>query len=190
VAVGAQGPPALRPNIILVLTDDEDVRIHAFLPKTRALLEDRGAVFPNAFVPYPLCCPSRASLLRGQYPHNTGVLGNQPPLGGFAVFVQRGLEASTVATWLRAVGCRTVFVGKYLNGYGDRRTDPTHIPPGWTEWYAGLGGRPYGNYDYALNENGRIVQYDHGPEDYLTDVIARKAVGGTSALLQRGGCLR
>mgnify|MGYP000129692764 CR=1 FL=1 len=185
-AVGAHDPPALRPNIVLILTDDEDVRIHAFLPKTKALLEDRGAVFPNAFVPYPLCCPSRASLLRGQYPHNTGVLGNQPPLGGFDVFVQQGLEASTVATWLQSVGYRTVFAGKYLNGYGDGGSDPRHVPPGWTEWYAGLGGRPYGNYDYTLNENGRIVQYGHAAEDYLTDVIARKAVEAIERAVRAG----
>lgn len=186
VAVGAQGGPAVRPNIVLFLTDDEDVRIHAFLPKTKALLEERGAVFSNAFVPYPLCCPSRASLLRGQYPHNTGVLGNQPPLGGFAVFRERGLEASTVATWLQAVGYRTVLAGKYLNGYGDRGTDLRHVPLGWTEWYAGLGGRPYGNYDYALNENGRIVLYGHRPEDYLTDVIAQKAVEAMERAVRAG----
>lgn len=184
-AAGAR-PVVLRPHIVLVLTDDEDARIHAFLPKTKALLEDRGTAFGNAFVPYPLCCPSRAALLRGQYPHNTGVLGNAPPLGGFEVFVERGLETSTVATWLQAAGYRTVFAGKYLNGYGERGTDPTHVPPGWTEWYAGLGGRPYANFDYALNENGNVVRYGQRPEDYLTDVIAQKAVAAIERAVESG----
>ena len=62
---------ASRPNIILILSDDEDVGIHAFLPKTKALLHEKGTTLTNFFATYSLCCPARASILRGQYPHNT-----------------------------------------------------------------------------------------------------------------------
>jgi len=171
------GAPGLgRPNIVFILTDDEDVKIHGFMPKTKTLLEDQGTVLANFFVTYSLCCPSRASILRGQYPHNTEIQGNTPPLGGFAKFAALGRERSTIATWLQGAGYRTVFAGKYLNGYGTEGNGPTHVPPGWNEWYGGVGGRPYANFNYDMNENGTIVAYGQQPEDYLTDVIARKAV--------------
>jgi N-acetylglucosamine-6-sulfatase len=161
---------AKPPNIVFVLSDDEDLGIHAYMPKVKALIEDQGAVFENFFVTYPLCCPSRASILRGQYPHNTLVLGNLPPEGGFLTFRRLGLEASTIATWLRTAGYRTAFYGKYLNGYGE--TDAA--PPGWDEWHA-ANNDGYFNVNYELNENGKIVPYGGAPEDYLTDVIAGKA---------------
>jgi hypothetical protein len=72
----------VTPNIVLILTDDEDVGIHAFMLKTKALLEDQGTTFANFFVSYPWCCPSRATILRGQYAHNTGIVGNEPPGAG------------------------------------------------------------------------------------------------------------
>jgi arylsulfatase A-like enzyme len=162
--------PASRPNIVVVLTDDEDLGIHAAMPKVKGLIEDQGVAFENFFVTYPLCCPSRVSILRGQYPHNTLVLGNLPPAGGFLTFRQLGLEQSTIATWLQIAGYRTAFYGKYLNGYSE-----TDAPaPGWDEWHA-ANNDGYFNVNYKLNENGKIVAYGGAPEDYLTDVIARKA---------------
>jgi N-acetylglucosamine-6-sulfatase len=161
----------LRPNIVLILTDDEDVASHQFMPKTRALLENRGTTFDNFFVSYPFCCPSRASILRGQYAHNTQVVGNELPYGGFEKLHQRGLEESTVATWLQAAGYRTALLGKYINRYVPE-TDG--VPPGWSDWYAA--GNAHPSYDYTLNENGRIVAYGREPDDYLNDVLTRKAV--------------
>lgn len=166
--------PADRPNIIFILTDDLDAKSIAVMPKLKSLMVDRGVTFANYFVTYPLCCPSRASILRGQYPHNTQILGNRPPLGGFEKFVETGMERSTIATWMQSAGYRTGYFGKYLNGYPDRET-PTHVPPGWDEWHSPAGGSPYSNFNYRMNENGRIVSYGSRPEDYLTDVLARKA---------------
>jgi N-acetylglucosamine-6-sulfatase len=160
-----------RPNIVLVLTDDESLQIHGSMERVKRLIEDEGAVFENAFVTYPICCPSRATILRGQYPHNTGVLGNRPPFGGFDTFRALGREDSTVATWLRDAGYRTAFYGKYLNGYTE--SDPP--PPGWDEWHA-ANNQGYLHYGYTLNENGRQASYGSAPEDYLTDVIRDKAV--------------
>lgn len=193
--VQAQAAP--KPNIIFILTDDEDVGIHAFMPKTKALLHDQGTTFSNFFVTYSLCCPSRASILTGQYPHNTQIEGNRPPQGGFLKAYQIGLEANTVAVWLQQAGYHTLLAGKYLNGYGQdnpRRAqrqglnlpDPTYVPPGWTEWYAGVGNAPYQDYNYSLNENGQLVRYGSSPEDYLTDVIARKAVQAIANATREG----
>jgi N-acetylglucosamine-6-sulfatase len=160
-----------KPNIILIMSDDEDVAAHAFMPKTKALIEDEGTTFANFFISYPICCPSRASILRGQYAHNTEVLDNKPPLGGYEKFDELDLEASTLGTWLQAAGYRTAMIGKYINRYTPEKDG---VPPGWNDWY--VGGNAHPSYDYTLNENGRVVHYGDDPEDYLTDVLARKAV--------------
>jgi arylsulfatase A-like enzyme len=160
-----------QPNIVLIMTDDEDVASHAFMPKTKALLEDRGTTFDNFFVSYPFCCPSRASILRGQYAHNTHIVGNEQPWGGFEKFRHLGLEESTVATWLQAAGYHTAMIGKYINRYVPERDG---VPPGWDEWY--VGGNAHPSYDYRLNENGQIIAYGDQPEDYLNDVLTEKAV--------------
>ena len=160
-----------QPNIVLIMTDDEDVAIHEFMPKTKALLEDRGTSFDNFFVTYPFCCPARATILRGQYAHNTHIVGNEPPWGGFEKFRHLGLEESTMATWLQDAGYHTAMVGKYLNRYVPKRDG---VPPGWDEWY--VGGNAHRSYNYTLNENGRTVAYGDKPEDYLNDVLTTKAV--------------
>jgi N-acetylglucosamine-6-sulfatase len=156
-----------RPNMIMILTDDLDTRSISHMPNLESLLIERGTTFENAFVTDSLCCPSRATILRGQYAHNHGILGNEPPEGGFEKVRATGLQKSTIATWLQSEDYRTILVGKYLNGY-----EGTYVPPGWDEWYA-----VSGNYmSTDLNENGRIVSYD--PEhDHLDDVLADRAAG-------------
>ena len=170
-ASAAAKEPSPKPNIVLILTDDEDVAIHEFMPKTRALLADQGTTFNNFFVSYAFCCPSRASILRGQYGHNTHVMGNELPYGGYEKLHQQGLEQSTIATWLQAAGYHTALFGKYVNRYEPERG----VPPGWTDWYGG-GTDAHVGYNYKLNENGQIVAYGSAPDDYATDVLSRKAV--------------
>src|SRR3954447_6587880 len=174
-AWGQDAPPArpvARSNIVLILTDDEDDVLHESTPKTRALLQDQGTRFDNYFLTYALCCPSRASILRGQYPHNHRILENMLPAGGFRKFRAMGHEASTVAVWLRDAGYGTAFLGKYLNQY-DAKSDPP--APGWDAWY-GAGDDAYAGFNYTLNENGEAVSYGDREEDYLTDVLTDKAV--------------
>jgi N-acetylglucosamine-6-sulfatase len=170
-AAAEVGSRASKPNIVLILTDDEDVAIHEFMPKTKALLEEQGTKFDNFFTSYSFCCPSRASILRGQYAHNTKVVGNELPYGGYEKLHQRGLEESTVATWLQAAGYHTALLGKYINRYEPERG----VPPGWTDWYAG-GTDAHRGFDYKLNENGRVVAYGSAPDDYANDVLTRKAL--------------
>jgi arylsulfatase A-like enzyme/dienelactone hydrolase len=170
--VVSSAPPD-RPNIVFILTDDQEAASMAFMPKLKALLIDQGVSFSGYFTSFALCCPSRATTLRGQYAHNTQILGNQPPEGGFQKFYALGEESSTIATWLQAAGYQTMLVGKYLNGY-PRGVGLTYVPPGWSEWYSAVRGNQYGQYNYTLNENGRLVTYGNKPEDYGTDVYARK----------------
>lgn len=164
-----------KPNIIFILTDDLDADLLEFMPNVKSLLAAQGVTFSNFFVNVSLCCPSRANILRGQYAHNSQILTNRPPTGGFETFYKLGEENSTVAPWLHAGGYRTGYFGKYLNGY-PAGTSPTYIPPGWDEWYSPAAGNPYSNFNYVMNENGKLVRYGSRAEDYLTDVVARKSV--------------
>jgi arylsulfatase A-like enzyme len=121
-----------------------------------------------------LCCPSRASILRGQYVHNHGVRSNLPPNGGFEHWQELGDDTSSVATWLHDAGYKTALFGKYLNGYPDT-VAPTYVPPGWDQWASPSAGNPYSEYNYQLNENGTLERYGQKPSDYLVDVLAQKS---------------
>jgi N-acetylglucosamine-6-sulfatase len=122
VAVAGSAPPTVaqegytKPNFVFILADYMRKDDLNYMPKAHSLLEDRGMQFTNAFVTNPICCPSQATILRGQYSHNHGVLTNSPPQGGFEKFESLGREESTVATWLHGEGYRTVLTGKYRNG--------------------------------------------------------------------------
>ena len=160
-----------QPNIIFVLTDDLDFASAQQMSEIGSLLVEEGASFENAFVSQSLCCPSRATILTGLYAHNNGIKGNKPPDGGFQKFRDEGLEEDTIGVSLREGGYRTAFFGKYLNGYpGD---DPTHIPPGWDEWYGKI--KEQKLYDYEMNENGEVVSYGSETEDFFTDVLSDQA---------------
>jgi N-acetylglucosamine-6-sulfatase len=165
--------PGRRPNIILIVLDDLDSTVVTQLPEYQELVADRGATFANFFVTTPLCAPSRASLLRGQYAHNHGLLTNTVPDGGFLAFHRLGREASTIATWLHDAGYRTALTGKYLNGF-PRDVGHRYVPPGWDEWF-GVTSKRSLYYGFTLNENGTAVDYGDAPTDYETDVLAAKA---------------
>ncbi|MFI5494979.1 sulfatase [Actinoplanes sp. NPDC051859] len=160
---------AARPNIVLVLTDDLSMNLVRHMPQVLEL-QRRGTTFTNYTVSNSLCCPSRASMLTGKFPHGTGIYTNDGIDGGFVQFRRRGHERSTFATDLHTAGYRTAFFGKYLNRY---QPSSKHVPPGWTEWHAG--GNGYAQFDYALNENGTVRRYGSAPGDYLTDVLSEKA---------------
>jgi N-acetylglucosamine-6-sulfatase len=162
-----------RPNIVLIVLDDLDSTVVTQLPEYQELVADRAATFANFLVTTPLCAPSRASLLRGQYAHNHGLLTNTVPDGGFLAFHHLGREESTIATWLHDAGYRTALIGKYLNGF-PRDVGQRYVPPGWDEWF-GVTSKRSLYYGFTLNENGTAVDYGDAPTDYETDVLAAKA---------------
>jgi N-acetylglucosamine-6-sulfatase len=168
---GAVAGPREQPNIVLVMTDDQDLRSLRVMPTVRARLARRGTRFSRYYATFPLCCPARATLLTGQYAHNHGVLGNKPPEGGYPALADR---ADTLGVWLQDAGYRTAWIGKFLNGYG--REGDYRIAPGWSNWQVPVELTELRMYGYRLNENGRIVAYGSEPADYQTDVLADKAV--------------
>jgi arylsulfatase A-like enzyme len=140
---------ASRPNIIFVFTDDQDPGSLSVMPNVQNLLVGKGKTFPNATFTQPLCCPSRASMLRGQYPHNTKILGNGGAAGGEGKFRSLGLDRSTYATWLSAAGYKTGYFGKYMNNYEDE----TYVPPGWARWVAA----DHEPATMRISDNGKLV---------------------------------
>jgi arylsulfatase A-like enzyme len=170
--------PAPRPNVVVVMADDQTVESMRVMANVDRLLARQGATFVNNYVSYSLCCPSRATFLSGQYAHNHGVMGNAPPQGGYEKW--RATEGNSLPVWLQQAGYRTVHIGKYLNGYG--RQEPTHVPAGWSEWYGSVDPSTYQFYNYTLNENGKLVQRGTAAQDYQADVYTAKAVDAVKRL--------
>src|SRR5712691_10452291 len=164
-------PPAQRPNVLVLETDDQTLAEMQVLPNAKRLIGDAGVTFDNNFDSFSLCCPSRATLLTGQYSHNNGVRDNKAPEGGYYKLD----STNTLAVWLQRAGYYTVHLGKYLNGYGTR--NPNEIPPGWSEWHGSVDPSTYRYYGYTLNENGKLTTYCATPQPscYQTDVYREKA---------------
>ena len=141
---------AARPNIVFVMTDDMPERLWNTMPTLRERVKASGARFSNAYVTQSLCCPSRATILTGEYPHNHGITGNLPPNGGEAEFRSSMKDRDTVATRVKAAGYRTALIGKYMNGYAGE-----YEPPGWSYWFAEAGKN-------SVNENGVVSDFS-GP---------------------------
>ena len=154
-----------RPNIVFVMTDDMDEKMLPRMPVVRSRVMGEGVTFDNAFVTQSLCCPSRATALRGQYPHNHHITTNDVPDGGAMRFRRRGLDESTFATWLEDSGYRTGLVGKYLNNTGE-----VYVPPGWDEWVGMVGM----DSDHVINHNGKLHHYPRST--LMTDVYTEKSL--------------
>jgi arylsulfatase A-like enzyme len=154
---------------VFILTDDMRKDDLKYMPKTRALLKTQGMQFQNAYVSNPLCCPSRATIMRGQYAHNTGVWSNfAGPDGGWQGYVNHGHEQDNIATRLHDAGYRTGLFGKYLNPY-----DGTTSPKGWDDWFA-LMQPADGFFDYYVNDNGSKEYFGETETDYFTDVLSKE----------------
>jgi N-acetylglucosamine-6-sulfatase len=169
---GALGQAAAsgRPNVVVVETDDQTVESMKVMRNVNSLIAAHGVTFANSLLNFSLCCPSRATLMTGEYAHNHGVWSNQAPNGGFQRF--EALHANNnLAVWLHRAGYYTGMIGKYLNQY---KNQPP-VPPGWSEWHATA---PYEQrvYNYSINNNGTLTSYGQDPSDFKDDVLTRKAV--------------
>ena len=168
--VGGKKAPS-RPNVVLIQTDDQTLQeLYAtfkdpagidqrVMPNTLDLLGKGGITFTRYYVSYPLCCPSRATLLSGNYAHSSGVISNDFPRGGYYAYQHNQIFRHNLAVWLQQAGYRTIHIGKFLNAYGgqSQAQSETQVPPGWSDW------ETFPNedsthlfYGYNLNVNGQI----------------------------------
>ena len=140
-----------QPNVVVIMTDDQTAATVPMMPQLNALIGSEGTNFEQAIASFPLCCPSRATNLTGQYAHNHGVLHNSGLFGGFRMLD----HTNTLPVWLQAAGYRTMHVGRYLNGY--QYSDG--IPAGYTDWYGSPHANAFNYTNWKVNENGVLRSY-------------------------------
>jgi N-acetylglucosamine-6-sulfatase len=160
---GAAGA-AERPNFLHILTDDQTIDSIVYMKQTERLLAGQGTSFSQYHATQPLCCPSRASFLTGQYPHNNGVLDNLPPYGYGAMDFSR-----TLYTAMHDAGYDTGWVGKVLNGVGDQGLVPE---PGFDDWLVPLRNTEHNMFSFALSDRGTERDFTGV---YQNDVYAERA---------------
>lgn len=166
---------AQKPNIILILTDDQDVLLNSMvaLKNVRTLINDEGITFQNSFVNSPICCPSRSTILTGKHMHNIKVTNNSLSGNCSSREWQKNFEPQSFPALLKSEANYTTFyAGKYLNKYGERDCGGLeHVPAGY-DWWLGLHGNSR-YYNYTLSINGTAK---HFKDDYLTDVMKEYAL--------------
>lgn len=166
-----------RPNIVMIMTDDQakSTMSPEVMPNLYSKLMANGTTFSDYTVTTPLCCPSRAAYLTGEYGHNNGVLRNfYPDLKD---------KKNILPTWLGRQGYKTAHVGKFLNSYEDGDLGPAAVGPGWDLWWTQLERRKY--YDYKASKNGKVVHYGTDDEDQATTVTTKYAVNWTNRLVKK-----
>ena len=189
-AVGPAGAAPARPNVIVILTDDQTYRdLYAtagkgkgarVMPKTRRLLGGGGVTFRNAYAANPMSCPSRSSFLTGQHSHNHRNVTNVFPSGKYCS--HRGTKftfGNTLPVWLRAAGYRTMHFGRFLNAFG--LGHPHKLPPGWDHYVQPVDTKVSATAvytGYRLNINGRLTKkFGHKKKPrqkkYFTNVMVR-----------------
>jgi arylsulfatase A-like enzyme len=176
-AASEPSQPQTRPNVLVLLTDDQTLESMRVMAGVRSELAAGGTSFDRAFVSNALCCPSRATLYTGQYTHNHGVIGNRPPEGGYG----RLDKSEWLPVWLQRAGYHTIHIGKFMNRYG-QDSPPTEVPPGWNEWYTSVDPSTYRFTGYQLNENGVVNTYT----EYSTDEYSRRAADAVARLAPQG----
>ncbi len=162
-------------NVVLLLADDLDWPLFDDVPRLSEFM-DQGTTLTNFVVTESLCCPSRSSIMRGQYVHNHKVISNIPQTGGgWQTFYDLGRQKDCLPVWLSEAGITTSHFGKYLNGFPSRKQKPTYTPPGWANFVSTTRGKvAYTGYNYTLNTNGTLQKYGDQPTDFLEDVLTAK----------------
>ena len=163
------------------MTDDQDVTSNSldsqYMPRLDKLFRNEGMEFTNYYVSTGLCCPSRATILRGQYCHNTKVWDNGEmnnstyQSGGWDKFLDTGIEEETFVTLLQSAGYETAMIGKYMNQYSGNAA-ANHKPPGFDHWMALM---TYGFYGCTFSDNGQ-GKYQLNKTIYQTDYIRDWAI--------------
>ena len=165
-----------KPNIVLLLTDDQDLLLGGMSPLSRmvAFLSD-GAYLKNFFVNTPVCCPSRSTLISGRFPHNFLYDKSKEDSNPSCMSMNSSsadFEQKSIAVYLKKLGYKTGQFGKYLNPTGMKhycnKTSPTPLP-GFDRWFSMCNDNKY--FKNIMSDNGNLKTYGTDPSDYLTSII-------------------
>jgi N-acetylglucosamine-6-sulfatase len=149
LALGVAAPAAARMNVVVIMTDDQRFDTLSKMPNVLEKLAARGVTFNAAYVPTPLCSPSRATLFSGGFAtRNTGVLNNNPPNGGATLFN----DSENFGLVMQQAGYQTFYAGKWINNYVALGN---YIPPGWNRFV----GRQY---DISREDWSNGIKYVNG----------------------------
>ena len=159
------------PNFLVFMTDDQTLEQMRFLPNVQNLIGEQGTTFLNMVVNDSDCCPSRATFLTGQESHNHGVLWNLPPTGGYSSFRN---QETTLPVALQSVGYQTIFVGKYLNRFGERVPEDRQTPPGWDDFHGLIWPTESSYYGSAFLDNGDVNKTDK--KSYYSQEITSRVI--------------
>ncbi len=171
-----------RPNIIVIMSDDQEYDTLDVMRNVQKLIEARGVRFANSFVEFSFCCPSRAAFLTGKLAHNHHILGNNAETDGGYGKYRELWEGNDLPVWLQQAGYVTAAMGKWFNGYSDTLF-ARYVPPGWNEWFVPFRD-PQAKFGGIFNRNGGFVKYpDTIPR---TDILADRAVSFINAQAKSG----
>ena len=166
-----------QPNIVLIQTDDQApaTLVPEAMPNLFGQLIPRSTSFSDYVVTTPLCCPSRAALMTGQYGHNNGILRNFYP--------DLKQKQNVLPAWLQHAGYNTAHVGKFLNSYEANDGGPAAVAPGWDLWFTELEKRRY--YNWKASKNGKVRHYGFDDDDHVTRVTSDFATRWTKRLVKK-----
>ncbi|KAI1856113.1 hypothetical protein JX265_011828 [Neoarthrinium moseri] len=178
-------PAATRPNIIFVLTDDQDLHMQSlnYMHHVQRHLIDQGTSFSRHFCTTALCCPSRVTLWTGKAAHNTNVTNVNPPYGGYPKFLSQGFNNNYLPIWLQEAGYNTYYTGKLFNAHSVNNYNSPHAA-GWTSsdflldpftyWY--MNSTYQRNRDPPVSYEGR----------HSVEVLTEKALGLLDEAVESG----
>lgn len=163
-----------QPNILFVLTDDQDIELGSldYLDSVTSRISGEGFSFNNHYATVALCCPSRVAMLRGQQAHNTNNTYVSLPGGSFQKFQASGEDGNNLPHYLARAGYRTEFIGKIMNGYGIYNY--ATAPAGWDRFDGMIDPWMYTYNTPVFSVDGATPRYYNG--SYLQDVVRAKAV--------------
>ncbi|ROV99094.1 hypothetical protein VMCG_06606 [Cytospora schulzeri] len=180
-ALAASLVQATQPNILFVLTDDQDIELGSlnYLDTVTSRIQEEGFTYNNHYATVALCCPSRVAMLRGQHAHNTNNTNVNLPGGSFQKFVASGGNDNNLPHYLKRAGYRTEFIGKLMNGVAINNWDT--VPAGWDRFDGMLDPWMYSYNTPVFSVHGSTPRYYNG--SYLQDVVRAKAIDRIEKLI-------
>ncbi|KAH8594600.1 alkaline-phosphatase-like protein [Bisporella sp. PMI_857] len=165
-----------KPNIVVILTDDQDLHMDSvdYMPLLKKHVIDKGTFYKRHYCSTAICCPSRVTLWTGRNAHNTNVTDVFPPYGGYPKFVSQGFNENYLPVWLQDAGYSTYYTGKLFNAHTDQNWNSPH-PAGWTSSDFLLDPHTYDYLNATFQRNDQPPVSHEG--EYSTDVLADKAYG-------------